>query len=538
MKKVIPLIILVSLFLKCTLVTEPERKYNSDAHPPEVATYNYSELTPGQKVDGTIKIIFDIPHPDFQISKISASVDNEYQKSLPGLPSSLILNTRNYEEGEHTIYFNIFDANPQHGTLNLLEVPSLVFDLQLYFDRTPADTVELNISSSKEKEIQLSWSKSKSEVFFAYLIYKSVNNKPFVLIDTINNRNITKYEDNAGLELYGTSYNYKVAVSKDSELLYQSQSNTVSYSFGNNILYNYRQLSYGPYLNEPFSQIYFIADNKFLIFSTIDNTLLKEINLDGFMDINYSVSFFLNKEKTKIYLYSNLGNKLWILNSSDFSISSKTVLPCNGYLAYFLDDSHLVLRNEEGFNIINIYSNKIERTIKHVEGISIYNTLPDEEGLNLYIITDQKNEIRLELLDLSDSNFTIKKSVSRYYIPSHMWMKDKSLFLAYWEDVEIYNSNTFEWIHTIYGVGNYYCSSFSDEAIAFLIRGKYSIPNLYEIECNTISIFNNNYDLIYNISLESGYRLALGRNKVFLSYPTINQEPKSIIGYSVSLENK
>ncbi|MDP3147509.1 MAG: hypothetical protein Q8N83_00130 [Ignavibacteria bacterium] len=522
----------LTLFPSCTLVTEPERFYNHNAYPPEYSVYNFDELKPGQHVDGTIKIVFNYNEFNYKVDAVRPAVDGKVFSYSDLMPYTFYLNTRNYPEGNHKITFNVYQNAKPHGLLHLIAnpLPSSVFEATLYFDRTPPDTVHLSLVSDKDKEIILNWTESNCETFYSYLIYKSIDGNSFKHIATVSDKSITSYTDTTGLDLVGMSYKYKVNVTTDYLFKYQTESNVEEYILGDPFIYEFTRFFSGPFFNEKELQIYFIVDNKFVSFSSVDNRYINEIDLTGLRDNNEFLEFTLNKEKSKIYLYNFSTNKLWVINSSDLSVIKKVNLPEYGRELFVLDNSRVFVFGSGVFNIFNIDTNTLENSLP-----LSYNYIPssavlNENTLHLIINVEKNNSWRLDVMDVTNNDFNIIDS--GWANNQYLSMKkggDKLYCDAKW----IYDINTLKGVGYINSDDYIKAFSVSDQKIALLQDDKYITPGFDEVLCNKITLFDNQINKIKEWKLRCGFTLALGGNKVFASIDRNHIPRKNILGFSL-----
>ncbi len=521
------------LFYSCTLVTEPERFYNHEAFPPEYQNYNFENIARGQHVDGIIRLNFEPQGINNTDITVRVAIDDKLEYYFDRLPITLDINTRNYPEGDHTIYFYIYYGNSSLGLLNVVGAPNKVFETNLYFDRTPPDSVKLSAAIINGKDVQLNWTKSTSITFYSYLIYKSVNDGAFILIDTILNKNITSYNDTTGLDLIGVKYQYKVAVTNDNKFSSQSGSNISGILFGDKIKYNFVKLIDGPWLNEEYDELYYIVDDKLVSFSSLNNVFKNELDLTGFLGQYYGILFAFNKDRSKIYLFNSVGNKLWIINSNNLTVVKKLNLSDGGDQLYVIDDSRIILNSYFKMTIFNTENNQLINSVVFPLSKTASSAALTNNNSRMIINAMISGNSYLEVMDVTGNNFNIIDSV-KTYDKQYLSMKISGNKL-YCDGQSIYDAGTLSGLGSLEPKNNINSFDVSGSNVALLKSGNYFIPDLYNITCKIISIYNSSDQLVKNYYLNCGYTIALGKSKVFIAVDKNNLPGDNILGYLLNI---
>jgi hypothetical protein len=530
LRNIIYLLFLGILVYSCTLVTEPDPIYNRNASPPQVYSFNFTDFTPGQHVDGTVRMTFnspDVNSPDAVARLIVDSSDTYYYSSLP---FTVELDTRNYSEGIHKIAFYVYLNDKTLGLLNIINAPNKIYETTLYFDRTPPDIVQLTVAMGNGNNINLNWTKSVAENFYSYLVFKSVDGNTFLPVDTIADKNSTSYIDTAGTGLIGIKYQYKVAVTTDIKLKYQADSNTGELIRGAPYLYNFTKLVGGPFLNETLDRVYFMTESKLVSFDASGNTLSADLDLTGFMSIDGVKLFAFNYDKSKIYLFNTAGNILWVLNSSNLSVIKKAALPESGWQLYVLDDSRILFNAYYKMSIVDIDSNQVLNSIEFSNQSMASCAVLNQNNSRLIISYNNNGSWYLEVMDVTNNNFTITQSLKTYG-GQYLSMKIGGDRL-YCDGKLVYNANTLTGIMTINT--DEYIKSFavSQNNAALLQDAIFSVPGLYNINCNKISIYDNAIQKISEFYLHCGYTMQMSSYKMFLSPDYSTRPVTNVIGYS------
>jgi len=519
MKKYVVLLLLGFLYLNsCTLVTEPERFYNDKAYPPELYSFDFENLQPGQHVDGTIRVIFNPSNITYDFDEILLVIDSAGYSTFETLPSVIELNTRHFDEGLHTISLYVYQKNKPHGLLNLLNPPSDIFQTSLYFDRTPPIPVQLTVTNINDEEIKLNWTENTDQTFFAYLVYKSINDADYLLIDTIYHRSTTAITDTNDLTLIGANYSYKVAVTTDYLFAYKSESNIGKCKLGNSFEYTFSGFKGGPYLDDERDLVYYLVDHQLVCFSTINNSFVNKVILTGLPTSGENLFFNFNKDKTKIYLLSIANKNLWVINSLNFNLEKQINLPEATRDFYVLDDTRIMLNNTDWLKIIDINANTILNTL----------ILPVDTWAQFGAVNEQGTRLILSWwpqsvghffaeMDITDNNFQILRQIPSDY--SHMPLvitKNK----LYNNGTKIYDLSTFNFI-SIYPITFFNSFAAYDDKVAFL---HYASSNLRKIHLHDIQ-----NHLIKGWFIVCGQKMQVGHDKVFTEFGSEN-----ILGYSLN----
>lgn len=518
MKKYIILLLGGFLILNsCTLVTEPERFYNDKAYPPDLYYFNFENLQPGQHIDGTARIYFNPPNIDYDFNEVLILIDSTIYRSFNTLPYVIELNTRQFNEGQHTISLYVYQKDKPHGLLNLLNPPSDIFQTSLYFDRTPPSSVQLTVTNINDEAIKLDWTESMDETFFAYLLYKSINDSEFVLIDTITDKSSTTFTDTGNFTLIGANYSYKIDVTTDYLFTYKSESNIGKCKLGNSFEYAFSIFKGGPYLDDGRDIVYYLVDNQLVCFSTINNSFKDKVILTGLPATGEDLFFNFNSDKSKIYLLSTGYKSLWVINALNLSLEKQITLPVATRDFYVLDDSRIMLNNIDWLKIIDINSNSILNTL----------ILPVDTWAQFGVVNEQGTRLILSWwpqfighffaeMDITDNNFQILRQIPSDYTHMPLVITNNRL---YNNGTKIYDLNTFNFI-SFYPIAFFNSFAAYDDKLACLhyISGNIRKIHLYDIQ----------NQLIQGWFIVCGQTLQVGRNKIFTEFGSEN-----ILGYSL-----
>lgn len=518
MKKYWPFVIFGFLYFNsCTLVTEPERYYNNNAYPPELFNYNFENLAPGQHVDGSIRIVFNPPNIDYEYSEVRVFIDNNSYGSFQTLPCTLEINTRNYTEGFHKFSFAVYQKNKPHGLLNLLDPPTSIFENDLYFDRTPPEPVNLAVTNQNNESIKLNWTESNSDLFYAYLIYKSINDWNYLCIDTITDKSVTTYTDNEDLTLIGANYKYKVAVTTDYKFTFQIDSNIDGCKLGDPFIYNFLIFKSGPYLSEAFSKIFYLVDKKLIGFSTIDNSIAGELNLETLINFNETITFAFNNSKSKIYLLNQTTKKLWIVNSSNLSIYNQINLIHAAPEFFVLDDTRIMLHYNTYLEILDINNNTVLNTLVLENDTYVQSGVMNEEG-NKLILSWWPQFIGhfFAEMDITNNDFQILRLIPSDF--SHMPLQI-GLGKLFNNGTKIYDLNTF-----------YYTSLSTTEFFSSfaVYNDKVALLNYASGNLRKINLYDTQDHIVKSWFTICVQQMQVGHNKVFTEFGSEN-----ILGYSL-----
>lgn len=518
------------LFYSCTLVTEPARIYNNNAAPPELIGYNFNQLSPGQHVDGTIKITFDPKNLNSNDLLVKIYIDSVLYDYFSNLPHTAKINTRNYSEGIHNIYFYVYEKDSNIGLLNMTNAPSRVYGNYLYFDRTPPDKVNLTVAAENSGVKDLTWTKSSSVDFYAYLIYKSVNGLPYLPIDTVYDKNIISFKDSADSDLLGVNFKYKVAVTTDYKFTFKTESSTAECELGKPIRYNFSKYNSGPYLNDKMSRLYYIVDEKLVDFSTADLTNSREIDLSGLM-ISPSdyISLCFNFSKSRIYLYNNVGYKLWIINSADLSVIKKLTLPEGGDNLYVWDNSRIFFSSYNGFVIINTDYNSVLNKTDKLYAAAIP-AIVTQDSARMVLIDKNSNGWCFDVMDISSNSFNILYTVN---INDYYQVIKRAGNKLYCDGKSIYDANNLSLLGTL-NISDYIDSfAVTDGFIAIARLHQYNLPGNNFVSCQKVSLYNDNSNKIIQWFVNANNTLAVDKENVYTG-PSINGTgPADVLGYSL-----
>ncbi len=534
MKIYVVLLLLGVLYLNsCTLVTEPERFYNDKAYPPELYYFNFENLQPGRHVDGTSVIYFNPPNIDYDYEIIRVSVDSVWENAFYTLPCILYLDTRRYSEGLHSLSFGVYRKDKPHGLLNMLGVASTIFETQLYFDRTRPDKVSLTVTKESDDGIELNWSESNCQAFYAYLVYKSVESEEYKVIDTITNKSQTNYIDRDGVGLIGAKYSYKVAVTTDYKNTFQTLSDNADIKVGNALTYPFTKFKGGPYLHDDNQRVFFLVDRKMVVFDTTNDSLIAEIGISNMITQDEYIDFQFNNDKSKIYLLKYEQKKLWVLDSESFQVLKEvTLVDCYAWYN-ILDDSRIMFNYGSELKIININTNQIENEVNLFDSVYVNSAVVSPDNTKLILNWGRKDPnvqtyLHFVEMDITNNNFdilrmkpvTIANNYLRIAISDNMICGD---------GVDFYDLSSLEWNTSVPSQKYVMDYSTNEDKVSRFTDNKYIIPNLNEINCYYIDVYNLQNQKIKDwYILYWGRNLQLGHNKVFIGLGKEN-----ILGHSL-----
>jgi hypothetical protein len=518
MKKYIMLVLISFLMVNsCTLVTEPERFYNDEAYPPDLYYFNFENLQPGQHVDGTTRIYFNPPNIDYDFNEILIMIDSIIYRSFNTLPYVIELNTRQFDEGLHTVSLYIYQKDKPHGLLNILNPPSDIFQTSLYFDRTPLSPVQLTVSNNNNESISLNWTENTDQTFFAYIVYKSINDDNFFIIDTIYNRSCTTIIDTTNLTIIGANYSYKVVVATDYLFTYKSESNIGKCKLGNAFEYPFSVFKGGPYLDDERDVVYYIVDNQLVSFSTINFSLINKVNLIGLPSSGDNIFLNFNNDKTKIFILNQLNKAFWIINSIDFNLESHIILPEASRDFYILDNSRILINHIDSLTIINFNTNEVlNKLILPIDTHAQFGVV-NEEGTKLILSWWPQfvGHFFVEM-DITNNDFQILRQVQSDYTHRPLVITENKLFN---NGTKIYDLSSF----------NYYNLTIPDQFSFFSAYKNHIVTLIYDYwQTDHIYVYNLQSQLIKSWEILSGFQIQIGDNKVITEFGKDN-----ILGYSL-----
>lgn len=531
MKKYVVLLLLGFLCLNsCTLVTEPERFYNDKAYPPELYYFNFENLQPGQHVDGTIVIYFNPLNIDYEFEVIRAAVDSVWENAFYGLPCTLHLDTRRYSEGLHSISFGVYRKDKPHGLLNMFGIASTIFETQLYFDRTPPDKVSLTVKKESDDGIELNWSESTCQTFFSYLIYKSVENGEYKVIDTINSRIHTNYIDRDGVGLIGAKYSYKVAVTTDYKNTFQTLSDSADIKVGNALIYPFTRFKGGPYLNDENQRVFFLVDRKMIVINTMNDSIFAEIDISNMITQDEYIDFQFNNDKSKIYLLKYEQKKLWVLDSQSFQVLKEvTLIDCNAWY-YILDDSRIMFNYGSELKIININTNQIENEVSLFDSVYINSAVISPDNTKMILnwrrnLPNIPTYFYIAEMDITNNEFTILR-MNEF---NNYLRIERSGDMICGDGVDFYELSSLVLSKSVPFSKYVLVYSTNGDKVSRCTDNIYLIPDIREINCYYIDLYNLQNQKIKDWYILSWVRnLQLGQNKIFIGFGKNN-----ILGYSL-----
>ena len=467
----------------CTLITDPERIYNNNAHPPQTFTYNFNNIPSGKHINGTVILNFDPPEITSNVRMVNLFIDNELIIStLSGLPHQFYLYTNNYPEGSHKISFLVYLRDNSSGLLYIIGAPSKIYETTLVFDRTPPDNVTMSQPVMNSNGLELSWSESVNENFFAYIFFRSVNEGDFVPVDTIFNKNETTYLDTSIAELTGLRYQYRGNVTTDPQFSNQASSDTAVYRLGNTINYNFNSFQAGPFCSEKNSRVYFIADNKLISFSTVDESFLNETNISNlYGQEGDPIECTFNKDESRIYFYNVFRNILCIVNPVNQNII-KAFNPYEGQADMLIpDDSRIIFNNYLGLKLIDIETNTLLKFLPLNHPV-LYPAALNEDHTRLITISTNG---WYHIIDVTNNDLNIIDSVqfNKYFDQ----LKSAGSLLC-GDGNWLYNSNTYELIGSLANSVNYF--SVSSDRVITVTTENFIIPGFSEVSAYKISQYN------------------------------------------------
>lgn len=527
------LIILLTgiIFSSCTLITDPDRIYNQNAHPPQAYSFNFDEIPPGKHINGTVIVNFDPPDIPSDVRSVRIFVDDTLRYSASKLPCQVFLYTYNYPEGTHLLSFYVYLDNDSTGLLNVLGAPSRIYETTVYVDRTPPDTVVISEPAAGSNGIQINWTESVNLNFYAYILYKAILNDEFTAIDTIYNKTGTSYVDTEKVNLVGVKYRYRVDVATDPELITRASSNIAAYIFGQKIKYNFTHLQGGPFLSEKQSRFYFLADNKLISFSTVDESLVQETQLSGlFAGSSGSVTCTFNRDESRIYLYKVSDNILSILNSSDLSVI-KTLVPDQGGGQLLVPDNNRIVFNDyDGIRLIDINNNVLLKSLILNRPVLLGAEL-NEDRTRLITCHSVNSNGGFYIIDLANNELNITDSVqiNRAFLE----LKTSGNLLC-GDGKWLYNSNTCELIGGVSPSNEISYFSMAADRIAISAYDSFPIIGFGMVPYFKISICDGTTRLLDEKYVIGSSQTAVTNNKLYVRVDTFNLPGPNILGYVIN----
>ena len=512
----------------CTLITDPERIYNQNAHPPQTFTYNFNNIPSGKHINGTVILLFDPPDIISDISMFKLFIDGELITTvLHGLPYQYYLITDNYPEGSHTISFYVYLKDNPSGLLYIIGAPSKIYETILVFDRTPPDNVTMSQPVMNSTGLELSWSESVDENFFAYILFKSVNEGDFIPVDTIFNKNETTYLDTSVIELTGLKCKYMVNVTTDPQFTNQASSDIAVYRVGNTINYNFNSFQAGPFCSEKNSRLYFIADNKLISFSTVDESFLNETNINElYGQAGDPIIFTYNKDESRIYFYNMFRNILCIVNPLNLNII-KTFNPYEGDQNILIpDDSRIIFNDYTGLMLIDIETNTLLKFLPLNRPV-LYPAELNEDRTRL--ITNSTNGW-YHIIDVTNNDLNIIDSV-QINKDFHRLKSAGSLLCG--DGRWLFNSNTYELIGYITDDVNNF--SVSSDRVIIVAPETFIIPGFSNVPAYKISQYSANAQHLGDKYFISDYQYpqaVVFHNKVYVT--DRNNTERNFLGYVIN----
>ncbi len=519
------LFVLSSLILhSCTLITEPGRIYNQNAHPPEIVIYNFDNIPPGKHINGTIVINFDPFDITSNVKTVKVFVDTIPIVTANNLPYQFYFDTNNLPEGTHNLSFYVYLEDDSTGLLSLAGAPSRIYVVSIFIDRTPPDSVTITDPVIENDRIQISWTESVNDNFLAYIFFKSVGDDDFVPVDTIYEKTETSYSDTSIADIAGLKYQYKVNVTTDPEFANQASSNVVTCYSGNPFKFNFSSFQEGPIVSGIKERVYFIADNKLLSFSANDESFISSADISGLYDQQHDpVVCNFNKDESRMYFYNMFANILCIMNSVNLNMI-KIFHPLEGNSDMLIpDDNRIIFNDYTGLKLIDIETNTLLKflPLSHSE---LYPAALNEDHSKLI---REHSLSKFYIIDVTGNDLNIVDSVA--FNTYSIQLKSTGTLLC--SDGEwLYNSNTYDLIGYLGGNNNYF--SVSADRVLTIDPESYSIPGFADVPAYKISLYNEGAQHIKDKFFVSDYlfpRAAAFHDKVYAS--DINTPVQNVLCY-------
>jgi DNA-binding beta-propeller fold protein YncE len=310
-------LILASLFFSCE---EPELYYNRQAAPPEEYPLDIQEIKEGQYLAGFVNICYQPEIPVSEIYAVLLFVDGvSVTSAVSGVPCySLMLDTKQWPEGDHEISIGILEQNPPDlGLLNLVGAPSIIYTASVVFDQTPPTPVLLE-SVEWDEDAQaprLTWQENEDLNFYAYIVYKDeFMSSGFV--DTLYDQSVTSSIDYSHDEMIGISCQYKVIVWNRDQLV---ESNGITFKYPESFPLAVDQLLgvVPPIESADGSELFTLTTEGVTAVSLSTNIVARTYPMT-----TYPTGFALSKDGTKLYVLSSYSPKITVLNASTFEVIS------------------------------------------------------------------------------------------------------------------------------------------------------------------------------------------------------------------------
>jgi hypothetical protein len=225
------IIVTLLSFYSCDL-TEPERFYNDEPEKPQHGSIDFFDLDDTKHYAGHLTIKFGLSDLSFSVAALKVYADDRLIASFNGSENNVEFDiyTPAYSDGLHNL--NIYVIPEDMGYFTLLNVPSLEFSKQIYFDQSTPEPVYLTGFEWDGNHPRLHWNISNSLNIKYYIIEKSTVGY-FERIDTIFDHTVNTYLDTLQIKAVGENLGeYRITSSNGGQT---SNSNTVTIKYGDRI---------------------------------------------------------------------------------------------------------------------------------------------------------------------------------------------------------------------------------------------------------------------------------------------------------------
>lgn len=441
-KAIVALFILTVLTFSCDL-TEPERFYNEEPEKIQQGAINFFDLDETKHYAGHLKIKFKVDDLSFNTAAVNVFLD---QKLIWTLNSSadtteFQIYTPGYSEGLHTLRVHVVSKGM--GYFTLLNIPSLEFTKQLYFDQSIPESVTLTGYDWDGMHPKIRWTKSNSLNFDHYIIEKS-SYGVFHPVNKIYNKDSTSYVIRDIYKACSADFGtYRVSVSNSVE---SSPSSSINIKYGKKLPFVIHE--YG----SP-NSVCGIPEKNIIINLRLDSTKLNIMSYNGgalIHSVSASNVGVIPNNFTDNHLL--LGNKTRTFSSLDldnYAISPITSIPkLNFSYSAFV----------EGKTDRLIFVGEYLRLVNSTNGVcldSVYTATPTYHTLCLN--SDRSNlylsyENYLYYYSLAGDSITLVKkvSISETRLSNMIYAEITNQIIAFYVsgDMLFYNSETLDLIKT------------------------------------------------------------------------------------------
>jgi len=418
-------------FTSCDLITEPERFIDKNVAAPSIGYLYFENLSEGQHVDGVLRIQIDTTNIDFEVTAVSLFIDGQEIYRYQNKPFTIILDTRNYSEGLHQIGIGVRQDEPNHGLLNLLFVPTVYLETELFFDRTEPASINITTSDDEAGFTIINWSQSPNLNFVAYKILRSYNSSLWDTIATIFSKEVTSFKDSVDYVINGLEVDYKLIHYTAFDFSLFKESEVVTHFVGHMLNYDIQMSSSkrGLVSNPILNQIYFMLDGKILSFSTDNNLFQRELYIPDLPNGYPFASFAVSNDGLRIFVYKNYERKLWILGTGTnllYLIGTRTLnvpeeLRTDSDEIFHIEENKILLFGRyEKVRLIDINLNVVLDSLIALPNVDITSIAVSADRTKLVTALRDRNNLpnnyKIQLRDLNSAGMPVinEATISEY----------------------------------------------------------------------------------------------------------------------------